>query len=321
MTDLQAIASLYEEIDNALESLRGTLPATCNGADPIPRKQQINDQAYFVLAWGQLEADITDTCRDTIRKAQQDDDWETCRAWALYDPEGRRPPRLTFENQLSLVLERDSDGWQKAMQFYRVRNQVAHGELLSERNRRIQCHSAVSGHPGSNAPPLTSQKTAASGCARGNTGTLSAASRTYGRYRSSHFTVHRLAGRAGICLPIVHLPAQSSFKTLENSVEPGVHRSLKAVKPATHAALQRIKACIEPVRTLIDPVEALLDPVKAPHQTVESLLRPGFGRIRKQQLRADEDADNHDQVREIKLDEIVHFSPRSATAAPAPVLS
>lgn len=132
MTDLQAIASLYEEIDNALESLRGTLPATGNGADPIPRKQQINDQAYFVLAWGQLEADITETCRDTIREAQQDDDWETRRAWALYDPEGRRPPRLTFENQLSLVLERDSDGWQKAMQFYRVRNQVAHGELLSE---------------------------------------------------------------------------------------------------------------------------------------------------------------------------------------------
>ena len=32
-----------------------------------------------------------------------------------------------------MILERDSDGWQKAMQFYRVRNQVAHGDLLSER--------------------------------------------------------------------------------------------------------------------------------------------------------------------------------------------
>lgn len=133
MTDLQAIATLYEEIDNILKSLRGTLPAAGEDPDPIPRKQQINDQAYFVLAWGQLEADIAETCRDTIRKAQQSDDWETRRAWALYDPEGRRPPRLTFENQLSLVLEKDSDGWQKAMQFYRVRNQVAHGNLLSER--------------------------------------------------------------------------------------------------------------------------------------------------------------------------------------------
>ena len=133
MTDLQAIATLYEEIDNALESLRGTAPAAGKDPDPVTRKQQMNDQAYFVLAWGQLEADVVQTCRDTIRKAQQDDDWEARRAWALYDPEGRRPPRLTFENQLSLVLEKDSDGWQKAMQFYRVRNQVAHGDLLSER--------------------------------------------------------------------------------------------------------------------------------------------------------------------------------------------
>ena len=57
----------------------------------------MNDQAYFVLAWGQLEADIAETCRDTIWKAQQDHVWEARRAWALYDPEGRRPPRLTFE--------------------------------------------------------------------------------------------------------------------------------------------------------------------------------------------------------------------------------
>lgn len=133
MTNLQAIATLYEEIDNVLESLRDTAPSAGKGPDPIPRKQQINDQAYFVLAWGQLEADIAEACRDTIRKAQQDDDWEVRRAWELYDPEGRRPPRLTFENQLSLVLEKDSADWQQAMQFYRVRNQVAHGDLLSER--------------------------------------------------------------------------------------------------------------------------------------------------------------------------------------------
>ena len=37
MTDLQAIATLYEEIDNILKSLRGTLPAAGENADPIPR--------------------------------------------------------------------------------------------------------------------------------------------------------------------------------------------------------------------------------------------------------------------------------------------
>lgn len=135
MTDLQTIATLYEEIDNALESLRGRGPTAVNDSepDPITRKQQINDQAYFVLAWGQLEADVVETCRETIRNAQQDSDWRARRAWALYDPANRRLSGLSFENRLSLVLERDTGNWRRTMQLYSVRNQIAHGTLLSER--------------------------------------------------------------------------------------------------------------------------------------------------------------------------------------------
>ena len=135
MTGLQTIATLYAEIDNALESLRGNEPAADKDSEPnsITRKQQINDQAYFVLAWGQLEADVVETCRETIRKAQQDADWKARRAWALYDPENRRLSGLSFENRLSLVLQRDTDNWKRTMRFYNVRNQIAHGTLLSER--------------------------------------------------------------------------------------------------------------------------------------------------------------------------------------------
>ena len=135
MTDLQTITTLYEEIDNALESLRGTTSTAGKDSepDPITRKQQINDQAYFVLAWGQLEADVVETCRETIRRAQQDTDWRARRAWALYDPENRRLSDLSFENRLSLVLERDADNRKRTMQLYSVRNQIAHGTLLSER--------------------------------------------------------------------------------------------------------------------------------------------------------------------------------------------
>ena len=116
-----------------MESLRGTTPAADRDTDSVTPKQQMNDQAYFVLAWGQLEADIVETCRDTIRNAQQDSNWRTRRAWALYDPESRRLSGLSFENLLSPVLEKDSDNWKKTMQFYSVRNQIAHGKLLSER--------------------------------------------------------------------------------------------------------------------------------------------------------------------------------------------
>ena len=69
MRDLQAIATVYEQVDQELQTLRDTdEPA---GGEPPPERaaqeQSINDQAYFVLAWGQLEADIEEACRDAIR--------------------------------------------------------------------------------------------------------------------------------------------------------------------------------------------------------------------------------------------------------------
>ena len=101
--------------------------------DRIGRKQRINDQAYFVLAWGQFEADIVETCRETIRKAQENRDWRSRRAWALYNPEDPRLSGLSFENRLALILEKGTDNWKRTIQLYSVRNQIAHGKLQSER--------------------------------------------------------------------------------------------------------------------------------------------------------------------------------------------
>ena len=40
---------------------------------------------------------------------------------------------LSFEDRLSLVLEKGSQPWKRTMQHYNVRNQIAHGALRSER--------------------------------------------------------------------------------------------------------------------------------------------------------------------------------------------
>ena len=135
MSDLEAIAAVYEQMDLHLRSSRETEDTT--GEEPVPdpvdREQRINDQAYFVLAWGQLEADIEEACREAIRKGQSYRDWRHRRAWSLYNPEDRRLSGLSFENRLTLVLEKGSDNWKRAMELYNVRNQVAHGTLLSAR--------------------------------------------------------------------------------------------------------------------------------------------------------------------------------------------
>ncbi len=135
MSDLQAIATSYERIDRYLGNVRDSYAAAGGDdeRDRVARERELNDQAWFVLAWGQLETKIDDACRDAIRHAQSHEDWRYRRAWSLYNPDDRRLSGLSFEGRLTLVLEKGSDQWKRAMQFYNVRNQIAHGILLSER--------------------------------------------------------------------------------------------------------------------------------------------------------------------------------------------
>ncbi len=135
MSSLQAIAASYERLDGFLGDLRDGHDAAgkADERDRVVREQEFNDQAWFVLAWGQLETDIDDACRDVIRHAQSREDWRYRRVWSLYDPDDRRLSGLSFENRLTLVLEKGSSEWKRTMQLYNVRNQIAHGTLLSER--------------------------------------------------------------------------------------------------------------------------------------------------------------------------------------------
>ena len=107
--------------------------ATNPGAGSAERERSINDQAYFVLAWGQLEANIDEACREAVRAGQSHEDWRYRRAWSLYNPDDRRLSGLSFENRLTLVLEKGSEDWKRTMELYNVRNQIAHGALLSAR--------------------------------------------------------------------------------------------------------------------------------------------------------------------------------------------
>ena len=132
MRDLAAIVALYERLDTGLEGIRGEAAAGA-GQDRVEQWQRINDQAYFVLAWGQFEAAIEDACREAVRRGQAHPSWTHRRAWSLYNPDDRRLSGLSFTDRLTLVLERGGDNWKLAMKHYNLRNQIAHGTLLPER--------------------------------------------------------------------------------------------------------------------------------------------------------------------------------------------
>ncbi len=134
--DLQRIASLHEQVDKqftAQLSEEEADNAKIDADDAIQHKRIINDQACFVLAWGQLEAGIESACRTVIRHGQSQSDWNNRRVWSSYNPDDRRLSGLSFENRLTLVLEKGSRNWKQTLEFYQTRIEIAHGKLQSKR--------------------------------------------------------------------------------------------------------------------------------------------------------------------------------------------
>ncbi len=145
MRDLPHIESIYVEVDGALDAQRTAAHADGDTAavQRIESKQRINDQAYFVLCWGQLEMAIDDMCRNAIRRRQSSGNWAIRRAWDLYNPDDDRLSGLRFEHRTALVLDQKAGSnspWAKTMSYYALRNQIAHGTLKAE---RIDIHEVV----------------------------------------------------------------------------------------------------------------------------------------------------------------------------------
>lgn len=120
---------MFGAIDNEFEQQRLQADAAGNRvlAAQIEAKQRINDQAYFVLCWGQFEAGVDEACRKAIRKGQAARTWRDRRAWDLYNPDDKRLSGLSFEDRLALVIERKAPAWKLITGYYALRNQIAHG--------------------------------------------------------------------------------------------------------------------------------------------------------------------------------------------------
>ena len=113
MSDLEAIAAPYQQVDNSLEDLRDRFDAAGDARerDRVARQQRLNEQAYFALALGHSH-----------------EDWRHRRAWSLYSDN----PRLSFRNRLTLVLDQSSDEFRRTTDLHDARNQIANGSLRSE---------------------------------------------------------------------------------------------------------------------------------------------------------------------------------------------
>lgn len=129
MTSLEEITALFQKIDNYLENLREQHDAA--GQDDqrkiVKRQQRLNEQAFYVLAWGQLEASIDDACRNAIDHWKSHPDWRQQRTWRVFHKIGLR--RLNFESRLTLVLDKASADYRDTVSHHDARSKIAHGEI------------------------------------------------------------------------------------------------------------------------------------------------------------------------------------------------
>jgi hypothetical protein len=145
MRNLPEIGALYLQIDAVLEEEcadarnRADVPAILR----TEAKQLVNDQAYFVLCWGQLEAEIDEKCRAAIRSRIGSPDWQDRRVWDLFNPDDKRLSGLSFEDRTSIVLDKQGGRGSplaRVMYYYALRNQFAHGKLSKT---RIDVHAVI----------------------------------------------------------------------------------------------------------------------------------------------------------------------------------
>jgi hypothetical protein len=138
MKSRQQIQAVYEAIDNNFDAERSEAVSRRDTAAThrIEQKQLLTDQAYFVLCWGQLEAEIDDACRSAIRRRKANANWEMRRGFDFYNPDDKRLSGLIFDRRVALVLDvRGGPGspYAKVMQYYETRNRIAHGSLAATR--------------------------------------------------------------------------------------------------------------------------------------------------------------------------------------------
>lgn len=133
----------YNAIDQLLESELQLGEGDLGRKGQLDQRQVVNDQAYYVLCWGQLEAELDEACREAIRKRKDNPDWTKRRAWDLYNPDEKRLSGLSFEERVSLVLDKQGssgDEWKMVMTYYSQRNKIAHG---GSHEQRIDVNSVI----------------------------------------------------------------------------------------------------------------------------------------------------------------------------------
>ncbi len=122
------IRAAYSETDSYLLNQLNIAPNSSNVSrqNNLQDFRRLNDNAYFVVLWGQLENEINAKFAAMISSGQAHPDWKERRKFYNYTVD-----KTKFEERLLLLIDKQAGKgslWALAMRYYEHRNKIAHGE-------------------------------------------------------------------------------------------------------------------------------------------------------------------------------------------------
>jgi hypothetical protein len=124
MNQINHIVAIWEVLDASLEQERveAENAKDAKRAERILDRQRINDHAYFLLCFAQLETHIRKGAETLVNNRRDRTEWSERRSWETYNP-----GRLRFDQALMLVADRAGHTYRRIIGYYETRNLAAHG--------------------------------------------------------------------------------------------------------------------------------------------------------------------------------------------------
>lgn len=131
----------FDDVVTAFEIANTYIPhwsLTLDDSDDPERAQErdrliaVNANAYSLLLFSQLEAEVNQLCQDLIRQRRASPVWAERRAWDILEHSDDRLRSIPFLNRVALLTDKGGTVYKRVKELYEIRNKIAHGDLQIE---------------------------------------------------------------------------------------------------------------------------------------------------------------------------------------------
>ncbi|MCX7046202.1 MAG: hypothetical protein NTX50_12045 [Candidatus Sumerlaeota bacterium] len=130
MSYIRHIYAAYLHSDAAFDEQEARAHST-QRKEQWTRKRELNNYAYFILLFTQLEDHINEECRKLIVRKSAAGTWRGKRLWDSIELEN-----LNFKQRVALLAEKGGTDFNKITEYYKVRCEIAHGDSSPRRTFR-----------------------------------------------------------------------------------------------------------------------------------------------------------------------------------------